>query len=171
MRILAEDFLYDIYRRVASAAGFDHYPKIRWSEETVSLDSLATKRTNISNLINNKHISWDTGVDTLGFDAGAELSRLEKQLEPESKGILMSGSSFQQSGGGNSSDGDGTSGRPSGHETTQNGPGSDQRNNRRTPQSTAPSQNDRGSILIPKETAEKIDKIFEILSSLTPESE
>lgn len=142
IRALVTDFLYDIYKKVAANAGFDHYPAIRWAEETISLDSLATRNTNISNQIINKHLSFRTGLELMGRNPDSEIARLRDQLELEREGIISNGSAFQKS---RTSDGDGSSGRPSGQVVTDVDPSSDRRNNDRTPTSTSPSQTDRAS--------------------------
>lgn len=161
VRMLVEDWIYDIYKRVSAAAGFDHYPKIRWASETISLDSLATKRTNISNLIAQKHISWESGVNDLGFDPESELSKLKEQLPLEEEGILFPGSAFQST---EKKEGTspGNSGRPTGQiPSGEKAPPSDKRSNKRSPNSTSPSQEDRGSVNVDLEC--KIDKILSFM--------
>jgi len=170
MRVLVEDWLYDIYRKVAVSAGFDHYPKIRWSEETISLDSLAVANTNLMNQATNKIASWQTVVEDMGRDPETERSRLEEQLEMEKQGLIIIGSPFQQSAAQPKtqqlSDSDGLSGRPTGQPVQEKSPDTDKNKNNRKPKSTSPSQSDKAHFNEAKDSEEVLASSLENLDEI-----
>jgi len=113
-----ERWIYNEYRQIAEAMGFDRFPKVRW-DNTVLRDIILYMST-IAQLVDRRMLSYETALEQLGFDYENEFSNMKNELPDVKKGILgILGSPFQQKGGGvqntqRSPSGTPTAGRPKG---------------------------------------------------------
>ena len=90
-----ERWIYDEYRQIADAVGFDRFPKVRW-DNTVLRDIILYMST-ISQLVDRRMLSYETALEQLGFDYKNEFSNMENELPSVMDGILgIVGSPFQQ---------------------------------------------------------------------------
>jgi len=91
-----ERWIYNEYRQIAEAMGFDRFPKVRW-DNTVLRDIILYMST-ISQLVDRRMLSYETALEQLGFDYNNEHSNMEDELPDVLKGVLgILGSPFQQS--------------------------------------------------------------------------
>lgn len=79
-------WIYNEYKGIAEAQGFDHYPKIRW-------DSMALKDeimiiSLVQGMIDRRIISYQTGLEMMGYDFNTILAQLKKEKEWVIKGDL-----------------------------------------------------------------------------------
>jgi hypothetical protein len=91
-----ETWIYNEYRQIADAMGFDRFPKIRW-DNTVLRDIILYMST-ISQLVDRRMLSYETALEQLGFDYANEFNNMQEELPEVLKGVLgIMGSPFQQS--------------------------------------------------------------------------
>lgn len=91
-----ERWIYNEYKQIAEAMGFDRFPKVRW-DNTVLRDMILYMST-ISQLVDRRMLSYETALEQLGFDYGNEFNNMEKELPSVLDGVLgILGSPFQQS--------------------------------------------------------------------------
>jgi len=91
-----ERWLYNEYRQIAEAAGFDKFPKIRW-DEGILKDTILWMNT-MAQLVDRRMMSYRTSLEELGYDYETELERMETELPIVQKGTLgIIGSPWQQS--------------------------------------------------------------------------
>jgi len=92
-----ERWIYNEYRQIADAMGFDRFPKVRW-DNTVLRDIILYMST-IAQLVDRRMISYETALEQLGFDYENEFSNMKGELPQVLKGVLgIMGSPFQQKG-------------------------------------------------------------------------
>jgi len=110
-----ERWIYNEYRQIAEAAGFDRFPKIRW-DEGVLKDTILWMNT-MAQLVDRRMLSYQTSLEVLGYDYPTELERMKKEVplvEDGTFGII--GSPWQKSKEG---PGVPASGRPKGQTNTK----------------------------------------------------
>jgi hypothetical protein len=113
-----ERWIYNEYRQIAEAMGFDRFPKVRW-DNTILRDIILYMST-IAQLVDRRMLSYETALEQLGFDYENEFSNMKGELPQVLEGILgILGSPFQQKGAGvqntqRSPSGTPSSGRPRG---------------------------------------------------------
>ena len=91
-----ELWIYNEYRQIAEAMGFDRFPKVRW-DNTVLRDIILYMST-ISQLVDRRMLSYETALKQLGFDYNNEFNNMENELPSVLEGVLgILGSPFQQS--------------------------------------------------------------------------
>jgi hypothetical protein len=91
-----ERWIYNEYRQIAEAMGFDRFPKVRW-DNTVLRDIILYMST-ISQLVDRRMLSYETALEQLGFDYANEFNNMENELPSVLDGVLgILGSPFQQS--------------------------------------------------------------------------
>ncbi len=92
-------WIYNEYRQIAEAMGFDRFPSVRW-DEGILKDDILYKNV-ISSLVDRRMLSYETALETLGFDYENERSNMEEELPLVEDGIFgILGSPFQQSANG-----------------------------------------------------------------------
>ena len=88
-------WIYNEYRQIAEAAGFDRFPKIRWDEGI--LQDVILYMNTISQLVDRRMLSYRTAHEALGFDYPTELMNMKEEfplVDDGTFGIL--GSPWQQ---------------------------------------------------------------------------
>lgn len=113
-------WIYKEYRQIAEAMGFDRFPRVRW-DDGILRDDILYKNV-LSSMVDRRMLSYETALESLGFDFENELGNMEKELPMVLDGTFgLSGSPFQQSAGGvelqdtqNAPTGTPSNGRPSG---------------------------------------------------------
>lgn len=117
-------WIYNEYRMIAEALGFDRFPKIRW-DEGILKDTILYMST-LAQLVDRRMLSYRTALEALGFDYPNELQNMEDELSLVSKGVFgIVGSPFQQSKNSNIQDtqnsptGTPSAGRPVGQPATK----------------------------------------------------
>jgi hypothetical protein len=89
-------WIYNEYRQIAEAMGFDRFPSIRWDESILRNDILY--KNVISSMVDRRMLSYKTSLETLGFDYENELANMKSELSLVKTGIFgLKGSPFQQS--------------------------------------------------------------------------
>jgi len=106
------------YEEVALAMGFDRYPQARF--DTMALKDEIMMMSVIQGMIDRRIISYETGIEELGFDFSTELANMQQEAPMVQAGILgLSGSPYNMTKAAppteTPSDTDAT---PSGNETT-----------------------------------------------------
>ncbi len=90
-----ERWVYKEYRQIAEAMGFERFPKIRWDEGILKDEILWSN--SIASLVDRRMLSYETSLETLGFDYENERSNMEEELPLVEDGIFgLTGSPFQQ---------------------------------------------------------------------------
>jgi len=90
------DWIYNEYRQIAEAMGFDRFPRVRW--DNAVLRDVILYMTTIANLVDRRMISYETALEELGFDFGNEFNSMQNELPSVLDGTLgIKGSPFQQS--------------------------------------------------------------------------
>jgi len=88
-------WIYDEYRQIAEAMGFDRFPKIRW-DEAILKDPILYMAT-ISSLVDRRMLSYRTALEELGFDYLNESKNMEEEFPIVQDGIFgIIGSPWQQ---------------------------------------------------------------------------
>jgi len=88
-------WIYEEYRQIANAVGFDRVPRIRW-DNTILRDLILYMST-IAGLVDRRMLSYQTALEQLGFNYPNEFSNMQTELPSVLKGILgIVGSPFQQ---------------------------------------------------------------------------
>jgi len=91
-------WLYNEYKMIADAFGFDRYPTIRWDERVLK-DELAMM-TVVQGMVDRRIISYYTAHKKLGLDPGFELKKMQEEAPLVKKGdIGIIGSPYQKGGG------------------------------------------------------------------------
>jgi len=94
-----ERWIYNEYRQIAEAMGFDRFPRVRW-DNTILRDIILYMST-ISALVDRRMLSYETALEQLGFDYENEFGNMKNELPSVLEGILgIVGSPFQQKGSG-----------------------------------------------------------------------
>ena len=98
-RRLVTRWIYDEYRQIAEAMGFDQYPKVRW-DDTVLRD-IILYMTIVSQLVDRRMLSYQTALERLGFNYDVELEQMAGEFDHVMDGTLgIIGSPWQQNKGG-----------------------------------------------------------------------
>jgi hypothetical protein len=88
-------WIYKEYQQIAEAMGFEQFPKIRW-DEGVLKDTIMYMSI-ISQLVDRRMLSYNTALETLGFDYANELENMQEEFDLVEKGIFgILGSPWQQ---------------------------------------------------------------------------
>jgi len=91
-----ERWIYNEYRQLAEAVGFDRFPKVRW-DEGVLKDTILYMNT-LATLVDRRMLSYRTALEALGFDYQNELKNMQTELPMVADGIFgIVGSPFQKS--------------------------------------------------------------------------
>jgi hypothetical protein len=91
-----ERWIYNEYRQLAEAAGFDRFPRVRW-DEGVLKDTILYMNT-LASLVDRRMLSYRTALEALGFDYQNELKNMQTELPMVTDGIFgIVGSPFQKS--------------------------------------------------------------------------
>jgi len=140
-RRLVTRWIYNEYRQIANAMGFDKFPKVRW-DNTVLRDMILYMST-ISQLVDRRMLSYETALGQLGFDYDNEFNNMKNEFPSVLEGILgIVGSPFQKSGiqpVQNAPVGTPSSGRPKGQVPKKKQP-STKTNKKTSPPKQTPSQ-------------------------------
>lgn len=89
-------WIYNEYRQIAEAMGFDRFPRVRWDDNILRNDILY--KNVIASMVDRRMISYQTALETLGFDYTNELSNMQNELPLVIDGTFgLKGSPFQQS--------------------------------------------------------------------------
>ena len=89
-------WIYNEYRQIAAAVGFDRFPKVRW-DNTILRDIILYMST-VSQLVDRRMLSYRTALEQLGFDFNNEFNNMQNELPSVLEGTLgVIGSPFQQS--------------------------------------------------------------------------
>ena len=107
-------WIYNEYRQIAEAMGFDRYPKVRW-DQTILKDEILYM-TIISQLVDRRMLSYRTALEKLGFDFENEYENMSQEFDDVLDGIFgIIGSPWQQAKAGlpvSSDGGDGNNIQP-----------------------------------------------------------
>lgn len=88
-------WIYREYQQIAEAMGFERFPKVRW-DEGILKDTILYMNT-ISQLVDRRMLSYETALETLGFDYANELENMEAEFDLVSKGTFgIIGAPWQQ---------------------------------------------------------------------------
>ena len=88
-------WIYNEYRQIAEAMGFDRFPKVRW-DEAILKDTILYMST-LAQMVDRRMLSYRTSLEALGFDYDNELFNMEEEqalVEAGTFGII--GSPWQQ---------------------------------------------------------------------------
>jgi hypothetical protein len=89
-------WIYNEYQQIATAVGFDRFPKIRW-DNTILRDIILYMST-VAQLVDRRMLSYRTALEQLGFDFNNEFNNMQNELPSVLEGTLgVIGSPFQQS--------------------------------------------------------------------------
>ena len=89
-------WIYNEYRQIAEAVGFDRFPRVRW-DNTILRDIILYMST-VAQLVDRRMLSYRTALEQLGFDYDNEFNNMENELPSVLEGTLgVVGSPFQQS--------------------------------------------------------------------------
>jgi hypothetical protein len=145
-----EHWIYNEYRQIADAMGFDRFPKVRW-DNTVLRDIILYMST-ISQLVDRRMLSYETALEQLGFDYANEFNNMENELPSVLDGVLgILGSPFQQSKTQptqNAPTGTPSNGRPTGQVPKKKQPSTDPKTKTKVPNqspSNQPSTSSQGT--------------------------
>lgn len=88
-------WIYNEYRQIAEAVGFDRFPRVRWDENILRNDILY--KNSIASMVDRRMLSYQTALETLGFDYTNELGNMQNELPLIIDGTFgLRGSPFQQ---------------------------------------------------------------------------
>lgn len=79
-------WIYKEYQQIALAAGFDHYPKIRW--DSMALRDEIMVMNLVQGMIDRRIISYQTGLELMGYDFDTVLAQLQKEKPLVIKGDI-----------------------------------------------------------------------------------
>jgi hypothetical protein len=85
-RRLVKRWIDQEYEEVALAMGFDHYPQVRFDENALK-DELMLMSI-VQGMIDRRIISYETGIEKLGFDFDTELANMKQEKNLVSDGII-----------------------------------------------------------------------------------
>ena len=89
-------WIYEEYRQIAESMGFDRIPKVRWDDGILKDDILY--KNIISTMVDRRMLSYETALETLGFDYENELGAMQRELPLVEEGVFgIVGSPFQRS--------------------------------------------------------------------------
>jgi hypothetical protein len=155
-------WIYKEYRQIAEAMGFERFPKIRW-DEGILKDEILYKNV-IAQMVDRRMLSYETALESIGFDYENELNNMQEELPLVQDGIFgIIGSPFQQSSGNSNT------------QNTQNAPTGTPSNGRPTGQTntktkeTDPSKQPDSKVSNPKKSAgiEKGMSLKEVLDEMS----
>ena len=108
-----ERWVYNEYRQIAEAMGFERFPKIRW-DEGILLDTILYMNT-LAQFVDRRMLSYKTSLEALGFDYNNELKNMQDEFDIVQEGVFgLHGSPWQQSNKSVTPDGTPSSGAPKG---------------------------------------------------------
>lgn len=114
-------WIYREYRQIAEAMGFDRFPKVRW-DDGILRDDILYKNT-ISSMVDRRMLSYQTALETLGFDYDNELSNMQEEISLVEEGLFgIIGSPWQRASTQdtqNAPTGTPSNGRPTGQTNTK----------------------------------------------------
>lgn len=88
-------WIYKEYQQIAEAMKFEQFPKIRW-DEGVLKDTIMYMSI-ISQLVDRRMLSYNTALETLGFDYANELENMQEEFALVESGVFgILGSPWQQ---------------------------------------------------------------------------
>jgi hypothetical protein len=113
-------WIYNEYRQIAEAMGFERFPKVRW-DDGILRDDILYKNV-LASMVDRRMLSYETALESLGFDFENELGNMQNELPLVLDGTFgLTGSPFQQSANGvdtqdtqNAPKGTPSKGRPTG---------------------------------------------------------
>ncbi len=89
-------WIYNEYRQIAEAMGFERFPSVRW-DEGILKDDILYKNV-LSAMVDRRMLSYETALESLGFDFENEKGNMMKELPLVEDGTFgIVGSPFQQS--------------------------------------------------------------------------
>lgn len=89
-----ENWIYKEYRQIAEAVGFDRFPKVRW-DEGILRDTILYMNI-ISQMVDRRMLSYNTALESLGFDFKNERNNMENELDMVKSGTFgLHGSPWQ----------------------------------------------------------------------------
>jgi hypothetical protein len=89
------NWIYKEYQMIAEAMGFDRFPKIRW-DESVLKDTIMYMNM-LSQLVDRRMLSYETALESLGFDYQNELKNMKEEMPLVEDGVFgIIGSPWQQ---------------------------------------------------------------------------
>jgi hypothetical protein len=89
-------WVYNEYRQIAEAMGFERFPRVRW-DEGILKDDILYKNV-LASMVDRRMLSYETALESLGFDFENEKGNMEKELPLVEEGTFgIIGSPFQQS--------------------------------------------------------------------------
>lgn len=90
-------WIYNEYRQIAEAMGFDRFPKVRW-DEGILKDEILYKNV-IAQMVDRRMLSYQTALEAVGFDYENELGNMKQELPLVQDGVFgIIGSPFQKPG-------------------------------------------------------------------------
>lgn len=120
-------WVYEEYRQIAEAMGFERFPRVRW--DNAVLRDIILYLSTISQLVDRRMISYKTAIEEVGFDFDTEFNQMQQELPSVLEGVLgIVGSPFQKSSGDDATNtqdtqkaptGTPSSGRPKGQTNTK----------------------------------------------------
>jgi hypothetical protein len=88
-------WIYNEYRQIAEAMGFDRFPKIRW-DEGVLKDTILYMNI-LAQLVDRRMLSYRTALEALNFDYPNELTNMTEEMELVQDGVFgIIGSPWQR---------------------------------------------------------------------------
>lgn len=166
-------WIYNEYRQIAEAAGFDRFPRVRW-DQTVLKDIILYMST-ISQSVDRRMMSYRTALEELGFDYDTELANMQEEFSLVEQGVFgIIGSPWQQAGqqpvqGGPT--GSPSAGRPKGQPATPKKQSTDTKKQTKQPNqapSQQPSPNKKAASLgevVKRMTDEEFEEFMNQISS------
>jgi len=155
-----EFWIYNEYRQIADAMGFDRFPKVRW-DNTVLRDIILYMST-IAELVDRRMLSYQTALEELGFDFPNEFNNMQNELPYVLEGTLgIIGSPFQKSADSNPSV---QTSRPKGKVTKPKQPDTKSKNKTKVPNQTPsqqPNASPQAANLDVKQVIEKASEVME----------
>jgi hypothetical protein len=150
-----QKWIYDQYRMLAKAAGFNKYPVVRWQETVITTDGDAVTRASWMQMVDRQLTSRRTAMQAIGLDPDAEIEKLRDEVELMQEGIGIQGSPFQQTTA------PGDQGRPKGQPTETKAPVDETETVKRQSKPESPSQQttERSNV-----SASKIEDVLNSMS-------
>lgn len=146
-------WIYDEYRQIAEAMGFDRFPRVRWDENILRNDILY--KNVIASMVDRRMLSYQTALETLGFDYQNELGNMQTELPLISEGVFgLVGSPFQQSVT---------------LQETQNAPTGTPSNGRPTGTTNTKTENTDPSKVAASEQSKELSSLHNVVSSMSKE--
>lgn len=153
-----ERWIYKEFRQIAEAMGFERFPKIRW-DEGILRDTIMYMTT-LSQLVDRRMLSYNTALESLGFDYQNELKNMENEMPLVEDGVFgIIGSPWQSSGV------QPTQGAPSGTPSNGRPKGQPKKTNKKE---TDPAKKKKTTVKNPKQSEAKIE-MSNIVRSMSDE--